>query len=78
MASLLAPALVGGLILTYGPPVQAAPQDAPAGTSRQAFTDGLYVVQLADSPVATDPRTAPKPGGGSTRRPTPYTTSSAT
>ena len=65
MASLLAPALVGGLILTYGTPVQAAPQDTPAGTSQQArqtFSDGLYVVQLADRPVATDPRTAPKPG----------------
>ncbi|MGW2386760.1 S8 family serine peptidase [Streptomyces sp. NPDC001658] len=63
--SLLAPALAGGLVLSYGTPVQAASQDATPGTSRQAqqtFTDGLYVVQLADRPVATESSTAPDQG----------------
>jgi hypothetical protein len=64
--SLLAPAVAGGLVLSFGTPVQAAPaadpRNASAGTSQQAFTDGLYVVQLADEPVATEAGTAPGPG----------------
>jgi hypothetical protein len=64
-ASLLAPALVGGLVLTYGTPVQAAPASPPnqaAGAAQASYSAGTYLVQLADSPVATDPKTAPKTG----------------
>ncbi|WP_067018612.1 S8 family serine peptidase [Streptomyces dysideae] len=64
--SLLAPALVGGLILTSGPPAMAAPagptQNSPADGNRQTYTGGTYFVQLADKPVATYSKTAPEPG----------------
>ncbi|MEV0220066.1 S8 family serine peptidase [Streptomyces sp. NPDC050704] len=67
---LLAPALVGGLLLAYGPTAQAAPADpsgnasadASADAARQSLKGGTYFVQLADKPVATYSRTAPDPG----------------
>ncbi|MEV7731774.1 S8 family serine peptidase [Streptomyces sp. NPDC088921] len=66
VASLLAPALVGGLILTSGPAVSAASiapaPTRPAEAVRQRFTAGSYLVQLADKPVTTYSRTAVKPG----------------
>lgn len=63
---LLAPALVGGLILTSGPAALATSSDQtqaqPADAVRQEFTAGTYLVQLADEPVATYAKTAAKPG----------------
>ncbi|MDG5801413.1 S8 family peptidase [Streptomyces ossamyceticus] len=65
-ASLLAPALVGGLILISGPAVQAAPAhqapNGPAEATRPTYSAGTYLVQLADQPVATSSRTAPAQG----------------
>ncbi len=58
-ASLLAPALAGGLLLTCAAPVQAAPQEAQPSRAAQKTT---YLVQLAGRPVATDPDTAPAQG----------------
>ncbi|MEV6001465.1 S8 family serine peptidase [Streptomyces griseomycini] len=57
-AFLLAPALVGGLILTSG---SAAPAQ-PADPARQTYSAGTYLVQLQDQPVATYSRTEPAPG----------------
>ncbi|MER5221722.1 S8 family serine peptidase [Streptomyces flaveus] len=67
-ASLLAPALVGSLILSSGPAAPAAPASTdlasaqPAGASRQTYPAGLYFVQLQDRPVAAYSRTAPARG----------------
>ncbi|PAZ16754.1 hypothetical protein CLM62_06090 [Streptomyces sp. SA15] len=62
----MAPALVGGLILTSGPAVSAASiapaPTRPAEAVRQRLTAGTYLVQLADEPVTTYSRTAVKPG----------------
>ncbi|MDW4907287.1 S8 family serine peptidase [Streptomyces sp. ADMS] len=60
-ASLLAPALAGGMIFAYGPPAQAASAQ-PADSTRQTHSAGTYLVQLADDPVATYSKTAPAPG----------------
>jgi subtilisin family serine protease len=65
-ASLLAPALAGGLLLTSGSVAQAGPTTpAPTervGADRQTFSAGTYLVQLDDKPVATHPKTAPAEG----------------
>ncbi|PWG07209.1 peptidase [Streptomyces sp. V2] len=69
-AALLTPALVGGLVLASGTPVLAATpnQTQPAqaqpapGAKQKTYSAGIYFVQLADQPVATDPATAAKPG----------------
>lgn len=60
-ASLLTPALAGGLILAYGPLAQAAPGQ-PADSAQQSHSAGTYLVQLADEPVATYSKTEPAPG----------------
>ncbi|WP_416972611.1 S8 family serine peptidase [Streptomyces sp. 4F14] len=59
-AALLTPTFVGALVLASGTPALAA-QPAP-GADQQTYAPGIYFVQLADQPVATDPATAPKPG----------------
>ncbi|MDX3453920.1 S8 family peptidase [Streptomyces sp. ME02-8801-2C] len=61
--SLLAPALAGGMLLTYSPLAQAA-QTSPVESTGQTrtFTAGTYLVQMADAPVATYAKTAPAPG----------------
>ncbi|WKX10932.1 S8 family peptidase [Streptomyces sp. NL15-2K] len=65
-ASLVASAVAGGLILSYGPLAQAAPTDAAPSSSAAAgrlpYKGGTYFVQLADKPVATAAETAPDPG----------------
>lgn len=65
-AFLLAPALVGGLIVAFGPAAQAAPANqapnGPADAARQTYSADKYLVQLADKPVATYSKTAPAQG----------------
>ncbi|WP_246562043.1 S8 family serine peptidase [Streptomyces roseirectus] len=61
-AALLAPALAGSLVLAAATPVLAAPAQTAAGAQQQTYQAGIYFVQLADQPVATDPATAPTPG----------------
>ncbi|WP_371661092.1 S8 family peptidase [Streptomyces sp. NBC_00280] len=60
-AALLAPALAGGLILSYSPLAQAAPGQ-PADSAQQSHSAGTYLVQIAGDPVATYAKTAPAPG----------------
>ncbi|MFD3503550.1 S8 family serine peptidase [Streptomyces sp. NPDC058678] len=64
--SLLAPALVGGLILTSGPAAWATPTgptpNSSADAARQTYKGGTYFVQLVGKPVATYSKTAPEPG----------------
>ncbi|MFI1213493.1 S8 family serine peptidase [Streptomyces sp. NPDC020802] len=64
--SLLAPLLVGGLLLTSGPIAPVLPADPAVAqlpdTAQKSYSDGIYLVQLADQPVATYSRTAPAPG----------------
>jgi hypothetical protein len=64
-ARVLAPALVGGLVLASGPAAQAAPADpatnGPAA-ARQTYPAGTYLVQLTDKPVAAHSGTAPAQG----------------
>lgn len=66
VASLLVPALVGGLTLAYGGSAQAAPAasppEQPVGVARQTYSAGTYLVQLSGDPVAAQPETAPEPG----------------
>ncbi|MFI7016717.1 S8 family serine peptidase [Streptomyces sp. NPDC050164] len=66
VASLLVPALVGGLALAYGVSAQAAPAAPPpeqsAGVARQTYSAGTYLIQLSGDPVAAHPGTAPEPG----------------
>ncbi|MFF1678185.1 S8 family serine peptidase [Streptomyces sp. NPDC058256] len=65
-ASLLAPALVGGMLLASGSVAQAGPTTpAPterAGAARQTFSAGTYLVQLDAKPVASHAKTAPAQG----------------
>ncbi|MET8981930.1 S8 family serine peptidase [Streptomyces sp. NPDC004539] len=63
-ALLVPPTLVGALVLASGTPALAQPtQDQPvAGAAQKSYSAGIYFVQLAEQPVATDPATAAKPG----------------
>ncbi|MFM9444444.1 S8 family serine peptidase [Streptomyces acidiscabies] len=66
-AALLTPTVVGALVLASGTPVLAAtPQPTQAqpasGAKQKTYSAGIYFIQLADQPVATDPATAPKLG----------------
>jgi len=56
-AALLAPAVVGSLVLASATPAFAAPTQP-----QTPYAAGIYFVQLAEQPVATDPATAAKPG----------------
>ncbi|HEY8979763.1 MAG TPA: S8 family serine peptidase [Streptomyces sp.] len=58
-ATLLATAVVGTLVLAPATPALAAPAQ---GQLTQHLPAGIYFVQLAEQPVATDPATAAKPG----------------
>ncbi|MET8976383.1 S8 family serine peptidase [Streptomyces sp. NPDC004539] len=61
-ARVLVPLLACGLALSSTSPVRAAPADRPAAQAGTSYPAGTYLVQLAASPVATDHRTAPRPG----------------